>query len=107
MLWAFFHLDWCSSIIDFQNKNTLQHNLFADLSCFKGNRHIEIVNMPLIKRDSVVYSENEYNGAEMVKREDLKIDFAIGNTIFNIPLRPQSPCLEMFCSKIDDHFKTC
>ena len=47
--------------------NTQQHNLFSNLFCFNGDRHIEIVNVPLIKRDSAVYSKSEYNGPEIVK----------------------------------------
>ena len=41
--------------------------------CFNGDRHVEIVNVPLMKRGSTVYSENEYNGPESVKGKTHKL----------------------------------
>ena len=50
------------------------------------------MNVPLIKRDSAVYSKTEYNGPEIVKGKLVsQIDFAMGNIFLNIFFRPPSP----------------
>ena len=40
-------------------------------------------------------------------REDSQIDLAMRNFFLNISLRPPTPCLETFQSKIDIQFKLC